>query len=172
MRMVISRPRAWSAISLLPSPVMACTGLPMQLAQSFDHRSPHRLSVGRAPSITLMISARAVTRSVIFPSCSPARNTSWPAPEPFSMPRPTSPAFQSATPILGMMSPTERSAPRDGGHDGIVPAVLGRDHVALRLQVGQGHPGGPRGVVGLHRDEGDVEVGVQALQLVDVQRLS
>ena len=27
------------------------------------------------------------------------------------MPRSTSPAFQSATPILDMMSPTERSAP-------------------------------------------------------------
>jgi hypothetical protein len=90
---------------------MACTGLPMQFAQSLDQRSPHRLSVGRAPSTTLMMSASSVTRSVMRPSCSPARNTSCPAPWPFSMPRSTWPGFQRATPIFDMMSPTERSAP-------------------------------------------------------------
>jgi hypothetical protein len=34
----------------------------------------------------------------------------------------------------------------------------------------QRHPGGPRGVVGLHRDEPDVEIGAEPLQLVHVDR--
>ena len=90
---------------------MAWTGLPMQLAHSLDQRSPQRLSVGRAPSTTLMISASSETRGVMRPSCSPARKTSWPAPWPRSMPRSTWPAFQRATPILDMIRPTARSAP-------------------------------------------------------------
>jgi hypothetical protein len=99
------------AISSEPRPDMACTGLPMALAQSFDQRSPQRLSVACAPSIADSISASAFTRGEMRPSCSPARKTSWPEAAPRSAPRSTSPGFHSATPIFDMTSPTARSAP-------------------------------------------------------------
>jgi hypothetical protein len=83
----------------------------VELAQSFDQRSPQRLSVTREPSITLSISASSLARAVIRPSCSPTRKTSWPVPWPFSAPRSTWPGFQSATPIFDMTSPSEREAP-------------------------------------------------------------
>ena len=61
--------------------------------------------------MTESILASASTRGVILPSCSPARNTSCPEPLPFSAPRSTRPGSQSATAILDMTSPTERSGP-------------------------------------------------------------
>ena len=79
-------------------------------------------------------------------------------------------ASSSATPILDMMSPTDALRARDGGHDRIGPAVLGRHHVARRRQVAQGQLGRPGRVVGLHGDECDVEVGAKPLGLVQVQR--
>ena len=90
---------------------MACTGLPVELAQSFDQRSPQRLSVARAPSMTVSISATSLARAVTRPSCSPTRKTSCPVPWPFSAPRSTWPGFHSATPIFDMMSPSEREGP-------------------------------------------------------------
>ena len=90
---------------------MAWTGLPMAFCESLAQRSPQRLSVALAPSMTESISASSVTRGVMRPSCSPGRKTSWPLPSPFSIPRSTCPGFQRATPILDMMSPTERPAP-------------------------------------------------------------
>ena len=109
--MEIARPTSLPAISPEPRPDMPCTGLPMELAQSFDQRSPHRLSVVSEPSTTFSISATSCARGVIRPSCSPARKTSWPLLPPRSMPRSTSPGRQHATPIFDMMSPIERLAP-------------------------------------------------------------
>ena len=83
----------------------------MAFWESLAQRSPQRLSVARAPSITESIRASASTRGVIRPSCSPARNTSCPAPCPFSTPRSTRPGVHSATPIFDMTSPTDRVAP-------------------------------------------------------------
>ena len=83
----------------------------MAFAQSLHQRSPQRLSVTLAPSTTESILARASTRGVILPSCSPARKTSWPEPLPFSAPRSTWPGSHSATAIFDMTRPTERSCP-------------------------------------------------------------
>ena len=105
------RPTSLEAISSEPSPDMAWTGLPIAFAQSFAHRSPQRLSVTWAPSITESIAASAVARGVTRPSCSPARKTSCPLPWPRSRPRSTRPGFQRATPILDITSPTAREAP-------------------------------------------------------------
>jgi hypothetical protein len=85
------------------------------------------------------------------------------------MPRSTSPGFHSA-PMRDMTSPTNVDA-RDARHHGIVPAILRRDHEALGLDVAQGQVRRPCRVIGLHRDERDVERGVELLRLVDVQRL-
>ena len=150
---------------------MACTGLPMALEQSFDQRSPQRLSVAWAPSTTDSISASSFTRAEMRPSCSPARKTSWPEDDPRSAPRSTSPGFHSATPIFDMTSPTARSAPAIAATTRIVPAVLRGDDVPPRPQVAGGERGGPRRVVGLHGDDGDVEVGGQARRLVQVHGL-
>src|SRR5438309_4246297 len=53
----MARPTSLEAISWEPSPDIACTGLPIALAQSLDQRSPQRLSVAFEPSTTLSISA-------------------------------------------------------------------------------------------------------------------
>src|SRR2546422_2504388 len=58
------RPTSLEAISSEPSPDMAWTGLPIAFAQSFAHRSPQRLSVTWAPSITESNAANAVARGV------------------------------------------------------------------------------------------------------------
>src|SRR5919108_476323 len=109
--MVMVRPTSLDMISSEPSPDIACTGLPMALAQSFAQRSPQRLSVASAPSTTESISASSFVRAVMRPSCSPARKTSCPLPAPFSMPRSTCPGVQRATPIFDITRPTARSAP-------------------------------------------------------------
>ena len=90
----------------------------MAFWESLAQRSPQRLSVARAPSITESIRASSSTRGVIRPSCSPALNTSWPAPCPFSTPRSTWPGVQSATPIFDITRPTDRPAPA-------MPATIG-----------------------------------------------
>ena len=117
-RIISVRPTSLEAISREPSPESAWSGLLMAFCESLAQRSPQRLSVARAPSITESISASAWTRGVIRPSCSPTRNTSCPAPCPFSKPRSTRPGFQRATPIFDMTSPTARVAPA-------TPATIG-----------------------------------------------
>ena len=107
----MARPTSLEAISWEPSPDIACTGLPIALAQSLDQRSPQRLSVAFEPSTTLSISAIICARGVIVPSCSPARKTSWPVAPPRSCPRSTWPAFHDATPIFDITRPTARSLP-------------------------------------------------------------
>src|SRR5439155_1745702 len=64
----MARPTSLEAISLEPSPDIACTGLPIALAQSLDQRSPQRLSVAFEPSTTLSISAIICVRGVIVRS--------------------------------------------------------------------------------------------------------
>jgi hypothetical protein len=54
------------------------------------------------------------------------------------------------------------------GDDRIRPAVLGRHHEPVGLQVTHGELSRPRGVVHLHRDEGRLEVARQPLRLVQV----
>ena len=85
----MARPISLEAMSSEPRPDIACTGLPIELAQSLDQRSPQRFSVTCEPSTTASISASSCARFVTRPSCSPTRKTSWPRPVPFSMPRST-----------------------------------------------------------------------------------
>ena len=69
---------------------------------------------------------------------------------------------------LGHDEPDGARGSHHGGHHRIGPAVLGRDHVAVRRQVAEGELGRPGRVVGLHRDERDVVVTGQARGLVKV----
>ena len=108
---MMARPTSLVATSWEPSPDRAWTGLLMAFWQSLAQRSPQRLSVARAPSITESMSASSRMRGVMRPSCSPTRKTSWPAARPCSTPRSTCPGVQSATPILDMTSPTARAEP-------------------------------------------------------------
>ena len=59
-----------------------------------------------------------------------------------------------------------------GAHDfadnRVVPAVLYGDEKAFRLHVALDEVGGPLGIVGLHRDEGEIEQLVDALGLGQV----
>src|SRR5207247_1984688 len=57
----------------------------------------------------------------------------------------------------------------DRRDDRIGPAVLGRDHEPLGLQMTDDELGRPRRVVDLHRHEGDVEVARHPLRLVQVE---
>src|SRR5262245_40995408 len=58
----------------------------------------------------------------------------------------------------------------DRGHDRIGPAVLGRDDVALGLDVPKRQLRGPRRVVDLHGDECQVEVARHTLRLIEMKR--
>ena len=168
---VMARPTSLDAISDEPSPDMPCTGLPIAFWQSLDQRSPQRLSVACAPSITESISASSVTRGVMRPSCSPgaedvvalARAALHPALDLSGLPhRHADLRHDEAHRAIGA---------GHGGHARIGPAVLRRDHVAARRQVTQPELGGPLRVVHLHGHEGDVEVAGQLLRLVQVHRL-
>ena len=140
----------------------------MAFCESLAQRSPQRLSVARAPSITESISASSWTRGVTRPSCSPTRKTSCPAPCPFSMPRSTRPGVQSATPIRDMTRPIDRFAPA-------IPATIGSGQQFCAETTAPAGPAWRRASwvahavsYDLHGDERELEVPGQPRGLVEM----